>query len=428
MLYIILSVLGFIGFFFNIPVLFQIGGWLGVYYCVLNLLETEEKDEFVIFYLIPAITGLLTLNIENMLMASLVVMSIGSISQLIGSKMPKKELDTKLSLIQNNMQVDNNKNAEKETNNKSIETESEVVDNESGRKTPLIQNNIQSKTRPQPNKWKSIIEYIIGFIIGLNLVGIGVIIGRHNGFSISPIMIWIIIGIYFGVWLTQKMMNNQKTYIRVIFWTLFVIIIITSGMCGMLETFEIDRLLYPKSDAWKQNIKSLEIDRNPSNSQIIGNLYRNKKYHFRIKFPEGWKIEEGDAPGVVQKAVSNNGETIVIGIQQFQLNGNKISSIKDINSLDDFSKEYSIYISEQFSDSQIIDYGETKINNEPAYWAEYTFSEQTLDYQIKITGLTYILAKDDILYTIVAGALSENYQKVKPIFLQSIATFVLENY
>lgn len=420
MLYIILSVLGFIGFFFNIPVLFQIGGWFGVYYCVLNLLETEEKDEFIIFYLIPAITGLLTLNIENMLITSIVVMSIGSINQLIGSKIPKKELDTKLSLIQNNMQVDNNKNAEKETNNKSIETESEVVDNESGQKTPLIQNNIQNKTGPQSNKWRSKVEYIIGFIIGLDLGSIGVTIWRHNDFSFSPVIIWII-GIYFGIWLARKMMNNQKTYIRVIFWILFVIIITYQG-------YFIDPLLYPKSDAGNQNIKSLEIDRNPSNSQITGNLYRNEKYHFRIKFPEGWKIEEGNGPNVVQKAVSNNGETIVIDIQQFQLNGNKIPSIKDINSLDDFSKEYSIYISEQFSDSQIIDYGETKINNEPAYWAEYTFSEQTSDYQIKITGLTYILAKDDILYTIRAGALSENYQKVKPIFLQSIATFALENY
>jgi MFS family permease len=97
MFYIILSVLGFIGFLFNIPVLFQIGGWFGVYYCVFNLLGTKEKKELIIFYLIPAITGLLTLSISNMLIASIVVMAIGSISQLIKSK---SGLDTKASLIQ----------------------------------------------------------------------------------------------------------------------------------------------------------------------------------------------------------------------------------------------------------------------------------------------------------------------------------------
>jgi len=325
------------------------------------------------------------------------------------------------------MQVDNNKNTKKEINNKSIERESEVVDNELDQKTPLIQNNIQNKTGPQSNKWKSKIEYIIGFIIGLNLAW---------SFGFSGVL-WVIIGVSLGVWLTKKMMNNKKTYIRVIFWILFVIIILTGAFMKTMvidpyshklaEELSENYALNSKPDELGNDIKLLETDKNSNNSQIIGNLYQNKKYYFRIKFPEGWKIEEGDGPNVVQKAVSNNGETISIVIKQFQLNGYKISSIKDIISLDDFFKEFPVLMSEKFSDSQIIDYGETKINNETAYWTEYTYSGQILDYPIKIIGLTYTLAKGDILYTIVAGALSENYQKVKPIFLQSIASFAFEN-
>ena len=100
MIYIISSALGFMGFLFNYPLLFQIGGWLGVYYCVFNLLEIQGRKESsptVIFHLIPFITGLLTFSIENMLIASIVVMAIGSVSQLIKSK---SGLDTKASLIQ----------------------------------------------------------------------------------------------------------------------------------------------------------------------------------------------------------------------------------------------------------------------------------------------------------------------------------------
>lgn len=108
MIYIISSALGFMGFLFNYPLLFQIGGWLGIYYCVFNLLEMQERKESlstVIFYLIPLITGLLTFSIENMLIASIVVMAIGSVSQLIKSKTPKSELSKETSLIQNDVRT-----------------------------------------------------------------------------------------------------------------------------------------------------------------------------------------------------------------------------------------------------------------------------------------------------------------------------------
>ena len=110
--------MGFIGFLFNIPILFQIGGWFGVYYWIFNLLESNEKKGSVIFYLIPVITGLLTLSISNMLIASIVVMAIGSISQLIEEKVPKYESNKQISLINNNVKLDDNKNINEGIENK----------------------------------------------------------------------------------------------------------------------------------------------------------------------------------------------------------------------------------------------------------------------------------------------------------------------
>ena len=80
----------------------------------------------------------------------------------------------------------------------------------------------------------------------------------------------------------------------------------------------------------------------------------------------------------------------------------------------------------KFSNVRIIDYGETKIDNEPAYWVEYAATSQVLQYKLEMTNLIYFLAKGDIFYSISAGTATEEYSQVKPILERSVSTFVLE--
>jgi len=177
-----------------------------------------------------------------------------------------------------------------------------------------------------------------------------------------------------------------------------------------------------------QDLSLLKTDKSIENSEIIGNLYRNTKYHFRIKFPEGWKIAVGDGINIVQKASLGNG-TISVLVMQFDFKGSKgFSSIKDFGSRKEFIDASIEGAREKFSDVKIINYGETKIDNEPAYWVEYSASAQVLDYHITMTNLSYSIAKGDTMYTIAAGTISDEYVKMKPLFTQSVSTFVLENY
>jgi len=174
-------------------------------------------------------------------------------------------------------------------------------------------------------------------------------------------------------------------------------------------------------------ISEIKIDKDLENSEIIGNMYRNNKYGFRIKFPDGWKIEVGDGKHIVQKATSNN-SSIMVTVFQLDLAGeNGFSSIKDFGS----AKEYVDYMiespKEKFSDVKILDYGETKIDNQPSYWFEYSATSQVLDYQVKITNIIYSLATGDIIYSIQGGSPTDEYVKMKPDFVKSVATFVLEN-
>ena len=172
----------------------------------------------------------------------------------------------------------------------------------------------------------------------------------------------------------------------------------------------------------------LSTDKNPEFSEITGNMYRNTKYGFRIKFPEGWNIETGDGIHIVQKASSEDG-TISVIIQQFDLEGNKgFDSIKDTGETKEFIDSVIEGAESKFSNVKIINYGETKIDNEPAYWVEYLATSQILDYEIEMTNLTYFLAKNDTMYSISSGTETSKYSKIKPIFNQSVLTFVLETY
>ena len=176
-----------------------------------------------------------------------------------------------------------------------------------------------------------------------------------------------------------------------------------------------------------EDISLLKTDKSAENSEVSGNMYRNTKYHFRIKFPEGWKIGIGDGIHIVQKASYEN-STISVIVQQFDLGGGEgLSSIKDVGTLREVIDIAVDSMETKFSDVKIINQGETKIDNQPAYWVEISAMSQVLDYKLKMTSLIYLLAKEDILYSISAGTDSEEYEQIKPKFYQTVSTFVLEN-
>jgi hypothetical protein len=178
----------------------------------------------------------------------------------------------------------------------------------------------------------------------------------------------------------------------------------------------------------EQDISLLKTDKSSDYSEQVGNLYRNTKYHFRIKFPEGWTVGVGDGIHIVQKASFEN-STISIMVQQLDLSGSEgFTSINDAGTPKEFIDTVIEGAKEKFSDVKIINYGETKIDNEPAYWVEYSMSSQVLDYQLKMTQLVYFLAKGDTMYSINTGTATDEYSKIKPLFVQTVSTFVLENY
>ncbi|MDD3940479.1 MAG: sulfite exporter TauE/SafE family protein [Candidatus Pacebacteria bacterium] len=255
-------------------------------------------------------------------------------------------------------------------------------------------------------------EDIIGFVLGTSLAW-------AVGFTgIIPY----VLGTIFGIWVARKMLGSDKLYIKIVFWVLFILIFIGGAINHGIRS----ESGYPSS-LKTEDISLLKTDKSAENSEVSGNMYRNTKYHFRIKFPEGWKIGIGDGIHIVQKASYEN-STISVIVQQFDLGGGEgLSSIKDVGTLREVIDIAVDSMETKFSDVKIINQGETKIDNQPAYWVEISAMSQVLDYKLKMTSLIYLLAKEDILYSISAGTDSEEYEQIKPKFYQTVSTFVLEN-
>lgn len=204
----------------------------------------------------------------------------------------------------------------------------------------------------------------------------------------------------------------------------WLIILLIVGV-GVVIFFSI---LISKQNSLIENLTLPKTDKGSSSFEQIGNLYRNTKYNFRFKFPEGWEIKPGDGPNILQKAVSGN-HTISVGVREIPTElVDKTATIKDIMTLSEFKDSIIEGVQEKFPGAKLLDYGETKLGNLPTYWVKYSAPYSALDINIEATNLLYQLLHKNIFYFIGAGTLSSEFAAMEPEFKKSIITFVIENY
>lgn len=170
-----------------------------------------------------------------------------------------------------------------------------------------------------------------------------------------------------------------------------------------------------------ENKINTPADKNPTNEEIVGNLYRNTKYKFRIKFPESWKIEKGDGPNVLIKATNDNGSSINVLVKDL---GVAIGDIDEIITLDEWAE--SLY--EKFPDAKILLKKEISIDNRKAFIVKSSLIYKALDKEANSTIYNVALTSNNFFYTITASSKSKLFEDERLIMETSISTFVIENY
>lgn len=155
-------------------------------------------------------------------------------------------------------------------------------------------------------------------------------------------------------------------------------------------------------------------------SEITENVYRNLTYNFQIEFPKGWEIDSGDRVDTIQKATFEHSEIRIMlkeldikeslnfSSAQSRLNQSLEAIIDNFNSVDGI---------------EVIDHGETVINNMPSVWIEF----KGVDATEPNTVLQHLFLRENILYSVSAVTTSKEYPKLKPLFMQVISTFIFEN-
>jgi hypothetical protein len=161
-------------------------------------------------------------------------------------------------------------------------------------------------------------------------------------------------------------------------------------------------------------------DKDSVHEEVLGNLYRNTKYKFRIKFPENWKIEKGDGRNILVKASNTNGSSINIYVKDM---GIEFGDISQLMSLDEWANT----IVEKFTTARIISKSEIFLDNKKAYLVQYTINYKTLDQEIDMIFNNVSIINKTFTYAITASSGKEEFESERETLDRSVRTFVIEN-
>ena len=158
--------------------------------------------------------------------------------------------------------------------------------------------------------------------------------------------------------------------------------------------------------------------KNSTDEKIDGNYYKNTKYHFGINFPDGWEIKDSTGLHMVIKAI-NQYASISIGVIP---EIDDAQTITEILPLKDLIKNTEEEYRPQYPDYRLIDSGETKIDNLPAYFVTADVENTTVHIRLSVYELFY----NNRLYFISLVAEHDKYEESKKLFEKSLSTFMID--
>ncbi|MFC1609111.1 hypothetical protein ACFL3M_02880, partial [Patescibacteria group bacterium] len=180
-------------------------------------------------------------------------------------------------------------------------------------------------------------------------------------------------------------------------------------------------------------------------TENVENLYRNDEYNFRIKFPLGWDIKDGDGKYVVKKAVKDGASVLVLVNDVFldsilTAEERQALSDEDIQSMElsIFSdEEVSIFLDtliagqlEAFPGSTILEKGVRYVDNRKAAYFKMNQVYKVQDSNIEGIAINYFTIHKGKVYQIGGfyPTVPINESKEELIINTSLATFVFEDW
>ena len=143
-------------------------------------------------------------------------------------------------------------------------------------------------------------------------------------------------------------------------------------------------------------------------------IYQNDKYHFRLTFPDEWKISEDTSIAVT----ATNGKSAEINLVINEQESYGKNSIEE-SGLEDFINSITEQFENSLKDYKTINYGKMVIDNITAYYLYYSFGGKNS----RLKGTEYFFINKGKLYTITAGCLENEYFTYGPVFKDCVNSF-----
>lgn len=121
--------------------------------------------------------------------------------------------------------------------------------------------------------------------------------------------------------------------------------------------------------------------------------WKSDKYGYHVEIPKGFKITEAAGINVDFKAV-NNGNSIIIVVKRLSKEAQKLTIWQGLGDLDEYANIFQTDLQEYLNSPKAIKYGKTMINNQDAFWIDYTSDNGAYYYK------TYCFKKGTNIFTI----------------------------
>lgn len=158
---------------------------------------------------------------------------------------------------------------------------------------------------------------------------------------------------------------------------------------------------------------------------INDNLYRNKTYRFRIRFPRGWTIMDGDGAHVVKKAELENVGSINITVRSGPEDGNS-NDFSDIElmALGDLMIQPLL----QKLGGSLLENRIVYINNQKAILLRMQVTYKRLSGEYRAINEQYVLINSGYLYLLTTTVRETDYSRLAKTLRDSVDTFVIEDW
>jgi hypothetical protein len=148
-------------------------------------------------------------------------------------------------------------------------------------------------------------------------------------------------------------------------------------------------------------------------------------YHFRIRFPEGWRIKNGDGKHIVKKAEAENLASISVLVRAGpnDANSNEFSE-------DDLFGFGDLIIQPMLErlEGELLAKRIVYVNNQKTLYLKSQVTYRRLSGDHRAVNEQYVMLKHGLLYLLTASVRESEFSRLRGTVNESIDSFVIEDW